>query len=101
MRKTFVSTVMAALLGLAILALAPGASAQGTQVKPYLLFIFDTSGSMVRTTSGAATYGDGSYDFWTGGSSNCCRAPRPTWSAWRKATSSWPTGPTRRPTCPR
>ncbi|MBW2262463.1 MAG: hypothetical protein JRG91_10865, partial [Deltaproteobacteria bacterium] len=70
MRKTFVSTMMVALLGLAVLAVAPEAKAQGTQVKPYLLFVFDTSGSMVRSTSGAATNGDGSWDPW--GSRWCC-----------------------------
>ena len=60
----------------ACLLLAPGAAlAQGTQVKPYMMIVVDTSGSMAWDTASPynETDGDGSADYWTGGSSQCCR----------------------------
>ncbi len=40
-------------------------------IKPRILIVFDTSGSMAWTFGGAETHGDGSYDDWTGGR-YCC-----------------------------
>ncbi|MBN2342205.1 MAG: VWA domain-containing protein, partial [Deltaproteobacteria bacterium] len=41
------------------------------EVKPRILIVFDTSGSMARTFSGSSNYGDGSHDNWDG-SRECC-----------------------------
>jgi hypothetical protein len=59
--------VFSAVLGLAVH--APRAEAQ-TQIKPYMLIIFDTSGSMAFSVSGAYTWGDGTTDPW--GTHTCC-----------------------------
>ncbi|MDI7267756.1 MAG: MopE-related protein [Myxococcota bacterium] len=47
-----------------------GPAAAQTQIKPYMLIVFDTSGSMAWNAAGAATYGDGSRDPW--GARWCC-----------------------------
>jgi hypothetical protein len=67
------SLVSAAILAAVLTVLSPGrAQAQETQVKPYMLIIFDTSGSMLYNSGSTWTYGDGTHDYWSGGSTNCC-----------------------------
>ncbi|MBN1771175.1 MAG: hypothetical protein JXB32_07950, partial [Deltaproteobacteria bacterium] len=64
--------IMAPSILLAVLALGLDASpaAAQTQIKPYIMIVFDTSGSMAWTSSGSYTWGDGTRDPW--GSRWCC-----------------------------
>ena len=62
------------LIGAAVAALIAtgvprGAQAQ-TQIKPYIMIVFDTSGSMVWNNAGTDTQGDGTRDPW--GARWCC-----------------------------
>ena len=58
-------------LMLGALLVAPAVGNAQTQIKPRIMIIFDSSGSMAWTFSSASTYGDGSTDPWTGGR-QCC-----------------------------
>ncbi|MCP4605213.1 MAG: SUMF1/EgtB/PvdO family nonheme iron enzyme [Proteobacteria bacterium] len=59
------------LLAIGLTVVCPEIAIAQTQVKPRILMIFDTSGSMIYDISGAQTWGDGSWDPWTGGRF-CC-----------------------------
>jgi hypothetical protein len=65
-RKELVS---AAILATVVFGFSGIVSAQ-TQIKPYMLIIFDTSGSMTWNTAGGDTWGDGTMDPW--GTRTCC-----------------------------
>ncbi|MCP4600637.1 MAG: formylglycine-generating enzyme family protein [Proteobacteria bacterium] len=67
-----VISAIALILGLTM-SLPGVVKAQQTQIKPRIMIIFDTSGSMtydIDSTSSVNTYGDGSWDPW--GSRFCC-----------------------------
>ncbi|MFO8072676.1 MAG: MopE-related protein [Polyangia bacterium] len=65
------SRFLVAGLAAAALALSSGAARAQTQIKPRILILFDTSGSMAWTFGGDETDGDGSSDPWPGGRT-CC-----------------------------
>ncbi|MBW2261442.1 MAG: hypothetical protein JRG91_05650, partial [Deltaproteobacteria bacterium] len=64
--------IVAGIMVAGFLAAPLSAQAQGTQIKPYMMLVVDTSGSMAWDVSGTYTWGDGSSDYWTGGTTQCC-----------------------------
>ncbi|MCP4604797.1 MAG: SUMF1/EgtB/PvdO family nonheme iron enzyme [Proteobacteria bacterium] len=72
-RKSLLSVLSVGVVMSLIMVLPIGANAQQTQIKPRILIIVDTSGSMtydIDSTGNVETYGDGSWDPW--GSRFCC-----------------------------
>ncbi|MCP4676810.1 MAG: VWA domain-containing protein, partial [Deltaproteobacteria bacterium] len=67
--RSMVCGVIALAFGLTIA--YPGSVRAQTQVRPRILMIFDTSGSMEQALDGPNTHGDGSWDPWPG-NRFCC-----------------------------
>ena len=68
--KQYLLWVVAVCIVMLGMLVPPSVLAQ-SQVKPRIMLLVDTSGSMAWDVNGVYTYGDGSQDFWSTGR-NCC-----------------------------
>ncbi|MFH1438626.1 MAG: hypothetical protein ABIJ56_23155, partial [Pseudomonadota bacterium] len=78
LRKKIVTVLLIALSIMATMWIHSESADAQTQVKPYMLIVFDTSGSMAFDINGNYLWGDGTNDTW--GTRQCCRGDSATGS---------------------